>query len=75
MFSLMGKKSSVITMENKNKTIQLELIYSAVILLLIAILLMTSNLYTTDLWLVKIVIAFVLLIVSAVLGKNYWSQR
>ena len=62
-------------MENDKKTIQLELIYSAVILLLIAILLMVSNLYSTDLWLVKTMIALALFIVSAILGKKYWSHR
>ena len=62
-------------MENDKKTIQLELIYSAVILLLVAILLMASNLYSTDLWLVKTMIALALFIVSAILGKKYWSHR
>ena len=74
MFLQWGK-TSVIIMRKKNNTISLELIYSAVILLLVAILLMASNLYTTDLWLVKTAIAFVLLIVSAILGKNYLAQR
>lgn len=74
MFPRWGK-TSVIIMRKKNNTISLELIYSAVILLLVAILLMASNLYTTDLWLVKTAIAFVLLIVSAILGKNYLAQR
>lgn len=62
-------------MENEKKTIQLELIYSAVILLLVAILLIASNLYSTDLWLVKTMIALALFIVSAILVKIYWSQR
>ena len=74
MFPRWGK-TSVTIMRKKNNTISLELIYSAVILLLVAILLMASNLYTTDLWLVKTAIAFVLLIVSAILGKNYLAQR
>jgi len=74
MFPRWGK-TSVIIMRKKNNTISMELIYSAVILLLVAILLMASNLYTTDLWLVKTAIAFVLLIVSAILGKNYLAQR
>jgi hypothetical protein len=74
MFPRWGK-TSVIIMRKKNNTISLELIYSAVILLLVAILLMASNLYTTDLWLVKTAIAFVLLIVSGILGKNYLAQR
>lgn len=69
------KKSPVVFMENEKRTIQLELIYSAVILLLVAILLIASNLYSTDLWLVKTMIALALFIVSAILGKIYWSHR
>lgn len=62
-------------MENEKRTIQLELIYSAVILFLVAILLLASNLYSTDLWLVKTLMALALFIVSAILGKKYWSNH
>lgn len=62
-------------MENEKRTIQLELIYSAVILLLVTILLLASNLYSTELWLVKTLIALALFIFSAILGKRYWSNR
>ncbi len=62
-------------MEDDKRTNQLEKIYSAVILLLVAILLMASNLYTTDLWIVKMMLALALFIVSAILGKKYWTER
>ena len=62
-------------MEEEKRTTQVEKIYTAVILLLVAILLFASNLYTTELWMVKSMIALVLFIVSAILGRTYWAQR
>ncbi|MCI0529333.1 MAG: hypothetical protein L0Y56_17990 [Nitrospira sp.] len=65
-------------MDNLQKTKKLqqfEKLYTAVLLLIVAILMLASILYTTQLWLVKIFIVVILLGISVFFGRKYFQDK
>ena len=54
---------------------QLERLFTAVLLMLVAVLLLLSNLYTPQLWGVKVALAAVLAGTSAFFGLKYVQHR
>ncbi len=61
--------------EHTKKAKQFERLYTTILVLLVAILLLVSILYTSRLWLVKVVIAAMLLVIGAVFGQRYMRER
>ena len=61
--------------EETQSTKQFERLYTTVLLSLVAVLLLISILYTTQLWWVKAVIAVVLTGISAFLSRRYLQER
>ena len=61
--------------EDTKKTKQFERLYTAVLVLLVAILLLISILYTPRLWWVKVAIAVILIGVSIFFGHRYRRER
>ena len=61
--------------EDTKKTKQFERLYTALLVLLVAILLLISILYTPRLWSVKVAIAVILIGVSALFGHKYLRGR
>ena len=61
--------------EDTKKTKQFERLYTALLVLLVAILLVISILYTPRLWSVKIAIAAILVGVGAFFGYRYLRER
>ena len=61
--------------EEPKKKKQFERAYTAVLLLLVAVLLLASISYTTQLWSVKVTIASMLVVVSGWYGRRYWQGR
>ena len=61
--------------EETQSTKQFERLYTTVLLSLVAVLLLISILYTTQLWWVKAVIAVVLTDISAFLSRRYLQER
>ena len=57
------------------RTKQFERLYTAVLLLLVAVLLLVSIFYTVQLWWVKVSIAVVLASVGAFCGRRYLKER
>jgi len=62
-------------LEEEKKLKQFERLYSAVFLLIIALLILASILYTARLWLVKVLITLVLLGFSAFFARAYFQER
>ncbi len=62
-------------LEDTKKTKQFERVYTAVLVLLVAALLLISILYTPHLWWVKIAIAVILIGVSTFFGYRYLRAR
>jgi hypothetical protein len=62
-------------LEDIKKQKQFERIYSAVFLLIVALLILASILYTTQLWLAKVFIALTLLGFSAFFAREYFRGR
>ncbi len=65
-------------MENSKDTKQakqFERLYTALLVLLVAILLMVSIIYTSHLWWVKVAIAVILIVVGACFGHRYLRER
>lgn len=61
--------------EDTKKDKQFERLYTAVLVLLVAILLLVSILYTPHLWWVKVAIAVILIGVSIFFGHRYRRAR
>ena len=61
--------------QDTKKAKQFERLYTALLVLLVAILLMISILYTPRLWLVKVVIAVILIATGAFFGQRYLRER
>ena len=61
--------------EDTKKAKQFERLYTAMLVLLVAILLLVSILYTPRLWLVKVVIAVILIGIGAFFGQRYLRAR
>ena len=61
--------------EEAERTRQGEKLYTAVLLLLVAVLLLASIVYTAQLWWVKVSLALVLSGVGAFFGWKYWQER
>ena len=61
--------------EDIKKTKQFERLYTAVLVLLVAILLLVSILFTLRLWWVKVAIAVILVGVSIFFGHRYRRDR
>ena len=61
--------------EDTKKAKQFERLYTAILVLLVAILLLISILYTLHLWLVKVVIAGILIGVGAFFAHRYLRER
>ncbi len=61
--------------EDTKKGKQFERLYTAILVLLVAILLLVSILYTPHLWLVKVVIAGILIGVGAFFAHRYLRER
>ncbi len=61
--------------EESKRTKQFERLYTAVLLLLVAVLLLVSIFYTTGLWWVKVSISLVLVVISAFFGRKYLRNR
>jgi glucan phosphoethanolaminetransferase (alkaline phosphatase superfamily) len=61
--------------EDTKKAKQFERVYTALLVLLVAILLLISILYTPRLWLVKVVIALILISIGAFFGHRYLRER
>ena len=61
--------------EDTKKAKQFERLYTALLVLLVAILLLISILYTPRLWPVKVAIAAILISVSALFGHKYVRGR
>lgn len=65
-------------MENSEavqKTKQFERLYTTILVLLVAILLLVSILYTSHLWLVKVAIAVILTGMGTFFGHRYLRER
>ena len=61
--------------EDTKKAKQFERLYTALLVLLVAILLLISILYTPRLWSVKVAIAVILIGVSVLFGHKYLRGR
>ena len=61
--------------EDTRKAKQFERLYTAILVLLVAILLLISILYTPRLWPVKVVIAVILISLSIFFGQRYLRER
>ena len=61
--------------EDARKSKQFERLYTAVLVLLVAILLLISIFYTRSLWQVKVIIAVVLIGISGLFWGSYLSNR
>ena len=61
--------------EDSKKAKQFERLYTDILVLLVAILLLISILYTPRLWTVKVVIAVILIGISAFFGQRYLRER
>jgi len=61
--------------EDTKKAKQFERLYTAILVLLVAILLLISILYTQRLWLVKVGISVILIGVGAFFSNRYLHNR
>ena len=61
--------------EDSRKAKQFERLYTALLVLLVAILLLFSILYTSHLWWVKVLIAVILLGIGTLFGLRYLRER
>lgn len=61
--------------EETQKAKQFERLYTVVLVLLVAILLLVSILYTSHLWLVKMAIAIILIGIGIFFGHRYLRER
>lgn len=61
--------------EETQKTKQFERLYTTVLVLLVAILLLVSILYTSHLWFVKVGIAVLLIGIGIFFGHRYLRAR
>ena len=61
--------------ENIKKAKQFERLYTTLLVLLVAVLLLISILYTPRLWPVKVAIAVILIGVGAFFGHRYLRER
>ena len=61
--------------EDTKKAKQFERLYTAILVVLVAILLLISILYTPRLWAVKVVIAVILIGIGAFFGQKYLRER
>ena len=61
--------------EDTKKAKQFERVYTAILVVLVAILLLISILYTPRLWPVKVVIAAILIGLGAFFGSRYLRGR
>ena len=61
--------------EDSRKAKQFERLYTALLVLLVAMLLLVSILYTSHLWWVKVVIAAILLGIGTFFGLRYLRER
>ena len=61
--------------EDTKKAKQFERLYTAILVLLVAILLLISILYTPRLWVVKVAIAAILIGIGTFFGQRYLRER
>ena len=61
--------------EGTQKAKQFERLYTMVLVLLVAILLLFSILYTSHLWMVKVAIAIILIGIGIFFGHRYLRER
>ena len=61
--------------EDTKKAKQFERLYTAILVLLVAMLLLISILYTPRLWQVKVVIAVILIGIGVFFGHSYRRKR
>lgn len=61
--------------EDARKSKQFERLYTAVLVLLVAILLLISIIYTRNLWQVKVIIAVILIGISGLFWVRYLGDR
>ena len=61
--------------EDSRKAKQFERLYTALLVLLVAMLLLVSILYTSHLWWVKVLIAVILLGIGTFFGLRYLRER
>lgn len=61
--------------EETQKAKQFERLYTMVLVLLVAILLLVSILYTSHLWPVKVAIAIILIGIGIFFGHRYLRER
>ena len=61
--------------EETQKAKQFERLYTMVLVLLVAILLLVSILYTSHLWAVKVAIAIILIGIGMFFGHRYLRER
>lgn len=61
--------------EDTKKAKQFERLYTALLVLLVAILLIVSIIYTLQLWWVKVTIAVILLVIGAFFAQRYLHER
>ena len=61
--------------EDTKKAKQFERLYTAILVLLVAVLLLVSILYTPRLWPVKVVIAVILIGLGIFFGQRYMRER
>ena len=61
--------------EDSKKAKQFERLYTTILVLLVATLLLVSILYTPRLWTVKVVIAVILIGIGAFFGQRYLRER
>lgn len=61
--------------EDTKKAKQFERLYTTLLVLLVAILLLISILYTPRLWSVKVIISLILIGIGAFFGHRYLRER
>lgn len=61
--------------EETQRAKQFERLYTTALVLLVAILLLVSILYTSHLWLVKVAIAVILVGIGTFFGHRYLRER
>ena len=61
--------------EDTKKAKQFERLYTALLVLLVAILLIVSIIYTSYLWWVKVAIAAILIVIGALFVHKYLRDR
>ena len=75
LYPALVKGNAMGNSEETKKAKQFERLYTAILVLLVAILLLVSILYTPRLWQVKVVISAILISLSIFFGQRYLRER